>query len=72
MSASWQKLGYELTSQSLVITTYREGFPGGSVVKNLPVNTGDAGDAGSIPGYKETESKCELQTVIQTADLSEL
>ena len=26
------------------------GFPGGSVVENLPANTGDAGDAGSIPG----------------------
>ena len=25
-------------------------FPGGSVVKNLPANSGDAGDAGSIPG----------------------
>ena len=27
---------------------YTEGFPGGSVVKNLPVNAGDTGDAGSI------------------------
>ena len=25
------------------------GFPGGSVVKNLPVNTGDTGDVGFIP-----------------------
>ena len=25
-------------------------FLGGSVVKNLPVNEGDAGDTGSIPG----------------------
>ena len=25
-------------------------FPGGSVVKNLTANTGDAGDSGSIPG----------------------
>ena len=24
------------------------GFPGGSVVKNLPANAGDTGDAGSI------------------------
>ena len=30
---------------------YSWGFPGGSVVKeNPPANTGDAGDAGSIPG----------------------
>ena len=26
------------------------GFPGGAVVKNLPVNEEDAGDLGSIPG----------------------
>ena len=26
------------------------GFPGDSVVKNLPVNAGDAGDVGLIPG----------------------
>ena len=25
------------------------GFPGGSVIKNLPANSGDAGDVGSIP-----------------------
>ena len=27
-----------------------EGFPGGSVVKNLPANAGDSGNEGSIPG----------------------
>ena len=26
------------------------GFPGGSVVKNLPTNAGDTGDMGLIPG----------------------
>ena len=26
------------------------GFPGGSVVQNLPANIGDAGDLGAIPG----------------------
>ena len=26
------------------------GFPGGTVVKNLPANAGDTGDAGLIPG----------------------
>ena len=25
-------------------------FPGGSGVKNLPANAGDAGDVGSVPG----------------------
>ena len=29
---------------------FQRGFPGGSVVKNLPVDAGDTGDAGSIPG----------------------
>ena len=27
-----------------------QGFPGGSVVNNLPANAGAAGDTGSIPG----------------------
>ena len=27
----------------------RKSFPGGSVVKNLPANAGDARDAGSVP-----------------------
>ena len=27
-----------------------KGFPGGSVVKNLPANAGASGDVGSIPG----------------------
>ena len=26
------------------------GFPGGTVVKNLPANAGDSGDVGLIPG----------------------
>ena len=26
------------------------GFPGGSMLKNLPANAGDVGDAGLIPG----------------------
>ena len=29
---------------------HNKGFPGGSVVKNLPANAGDLGDMGSIPG----------------------
>ena len=35
----WQGLKFKKT-----------GFPGGSVVKNLPANAGDTGDMGSIPG----------------------
>ena len=34
----------------LVSTSHVPGFPGGSVVKNLPADAGHAGDVGSIPG----------------------
>ena len=34
----------------LVSITFAQGFPGGPVVKNLPVNAGDARDEGFIPG----------------------
>ena len=34
----------------LVSITFSQGFPGGPVVKNLPVNAGDARDEGFIPG----------------------
>ena len=30
------------------------GFPGGSVVKNLPDNAGDTGDMGLIPGSRRS------------------
>ena len=30
---------------------WEKGFPGGSVVNNLPASAGDMGDAGSIPGW---------------------
>ena len=33
----------------LHVVTKPQGFPGGSVVKNLPANAGNTGDAGSIP-----------------------
>ena len=29
---------------------YLKGFPGGSVIKNLPANAGESRDMGSIPG----------------------
>ena len=34
----------------LLIFSPRLGFPGGSVVKNLPANAEDERDTGSIPG----------------------
>ena len=37
------------------------GFPGGSVVKNLPANAGDTGDAGSIPGSGRSPGRGKLQ-----------
>jgi len=33
---------------SIILSGFRTGFPGGSVVKNLLVNVGDARDAGLI------------------------
>ena len=34
-----------------------EGFPGSSVVKNLPASAGDTRDAGSIPGLGRSPGK---------------
>ena len=31
-----------------------EGFPGGSMVDNLPAKAGGAGDMGSIPGFERS------------------
>ena len=36
------------------MTCDMSGFPGGSVVKNLPANTGDAEDVGLIPGSRRS------------------
>jgi len=33
------------------------GFPGGSLVKNLPTNAGDAGDMGLTPGSRRVSGK---------------
>ena len=38
---------FEAVTHSL---THYKGFPGGSVIKNVPANAGAAGNAGSIPG----------------------
>ena len=34
--------------------TVLRGFPDGSIVRNLPANTGDTGDSGSIPGSRRS------------------
>ena len=36
--------------QTTIPIQLKQGVPGSSVEKNRPVNAGDAGDAGSIPG----------------------
>ena len=33
---------------------YLWGFPGGSLVKNLPANSGNAGDVGSVPRLRRS------------------
>ena len=38
----------------IVVFNHYLGFPGGSVVKNLPANAGDAGDMSSVPGSRRS------------------
>ena len=38
----------------LVLRSSKKGFLGGAVVKNLPGNTGDTRDTGSILGLKDS------------------
>ena len=49
-----------------IYTNYRS-LPGGTVVKNLPANAGDAGDAGSIPG---SETALEKEMVMHSSILA--
>ena len=44
-------------------------FPGGIVVKNLPINAGDAGDMGSIPGLEDSLEK-EMATYSSSSILA--
>ena len=44
-------------NQSLLFGWSILGFPGGSVVKNLPANAGDLGDMGLIPGFGRSPGK---------------
>ena len=36
---------------SYILLLQPHGFPGGSVIKNLPVSAGDTGDSSLIPGW---------------------
>ena len=40
------------------------GLPDGSEVKNLPVNAGDAGDMGSIPGQKDPLEMATCSSIV--------
>ena len=39
------------------LATFKVGFPGGSVVKNLPTNAGDSGDMGLIPESRRSPAE---------------
>ena len=41
----------------IIMSIYLWGFPGDSVVKDLPVNVGDTGDTGSILGLGRSLEK---------------
>ena len=44
-----QRVGHDLATEYAVVRVFCI-FPGGAVVKNLPVNAGDTGDVSSILG----------------------
>ena len=50
MSGSLEGISFTVVVLSPLPSYSITGFPGGSEVKNLPVNAGDAGDADSVPG----------------------
>ena len=55
----WNSLGCRYTRNSshvvlMEIYTFVAGFPRGTVVKNLPANTGDARDVGLIHGSESS------------------
>ena len=53
---SLHTLGPGFFNHKVVIATPAQlfqGFPGGSVVENLPDNIGAAGDTGSVPGWQD-------------------
>ena len=41
----------EVTLLKFLYSNFKGGFPGGSVVKNLPANAGDSEDVDLIPGW---------------------
>ena len=47
----------------MLATNHKQGFPSGSVVKNLPA---DAGDAGSVPGLGRSPGEGNGNTLQQS------
>ena len=47
------------------------GFPGGSVVKNLPANAGDTGDMDSIPGSSLEEEMATNSSICRQRNLTD-
>ena len=50
-----------------LILTLKEGFPGGSVVKNLTASVGETGDMGSIPRSSSWEDPLEKEIITHTS-----
>ena len=58
----WPDMYHSLWLQQLRKENVFRGFPGDTVVKNLPANTGDTGDEVSVPGSERSpgEGNCNL------------
>ena len=46
-----------LSNRTTKARVLRKGFPGGSVVKNVPASAGDTGDMGLIPGLERSPGR---------------
>ena len=53
----WGLPGFSTERYFCFLPHFARGFPGGSVVKNPPANTGDTRDAGSIPGWGRSSGR---------------
>ena len=57
----WEKIFANHISNKALIYKKKQSFPGSTVVKNLPANGGDEGDADLTPGYESKKmSKTHL------------
>ena len=56
-ASGWGLPGFSTESYFCFLPYFAWGFPGGSVVKNLPANVGDTRDAGFIPGLGRSSAE---------------